>query len=46
MNLPDKRICLWLDDAGRFIDALDARALQSLKDLTSGALEGRPRDPE
>jgi len=35
MNLPDKRICLWLDDAARFIDALDARALQSLKDLTS-----------
>lgn len=33
MDLPDKRVCLWLDGADRFVEALDARALQSLRQL-------------
>ena len=37
MNLPDDQICLWLDDAARFIEALDARALESLQALTSAS---------
>lgn len=33
MDLPDERVCLWLDSAERFVEVLDARALESLKQL-------------
>jgi hypothetical protein len=33
MDLPKGRVCLWLDSAERFVEALDARALESLKQL-------------
>ncbi len=34
MNLPKKPVCLWLDSVERFIEALDMRALHSLRQLT------------
>ena len=34
MNLPKKPVCLWLDSVERFIEALDMRALRSLRQLT------------